>query len=83
MASIDFHSYRHSSPSNSSRWTSWLAALSNRLKLWQALMRERRHLRSLDDHTLKDIGLSRMHAEYEADRPFWDTARMNGRHIHS
>ena len=34
--------------------------------------RSRQALRELDDHLLKDIGLSRADAEREARRPFWD-----------
>lgn len=34
--------------------------------------RSRLALRELDDHFLKDIGISRADAEREARRPFWD-----------
>ena len=34
--------------------------------------RERRGLRHLDDHLLRDIGLTREQAIEEAARPFWD-----------
>jgi uncharacterized protein YjiS (DUF1127 family) len=37
-----------------------------------ALRRSRRHLARLDDHILRDIGLSRAEAEAEAIRPLWD-----------
>jgi uncharacterized protein YjiS (DUF1127 family) len=33
--------------------------------------RQRQQLRQLDDHQLRDIGLTREQAEREADRPFW------------
>jgi uncharacterized protein YjiS (DUF1127 family) len=36
------------------------------------LARQRKTLASLDDHMLKDLGLTREQAEIEADRPFWD-----------
>jgi uncharacterized protein YjiS (DUF1127 family) len=39
---------------------------------WHELARQRRALLSLDDHMLKDIGLSRADAAREAARPFWD-----------
>ena len=42
------------------------------LLYWQDLARQRRALAALDDHMLKDIGLSRADARQEADRPFWD-----------
>jgi uncharacterized protein YjiS (DUF1127 family) len=34
--------------------------------------RQRRALRSLDDHALADLGLTRREADAEARRPFWD-----------
>ncbi|MDM7932835.1 DUF1127 domain-containing protein [Tabrizicola sp.] len=42
--------------------------------LWRliALSRSRRHLARLDDHLLRDIGLSRAEAEAEVARPVWD-----------
>ncbi len=39
---------------------------------WQELARQRRALLRLDDSMLKDIGISRVDALREADRPFWD-----------
>ena len=45
---------------------------SLRLLDWQELARQRRALAALDDHMLKDIGLSRADARQEAERPFWD-----------
>jgi uncharacterized protein YjiS (DUF1127 family) len=38
-------------------------------------LRERRQLMALDDHALKDIGLSRADAHREWCRPFWDLPR--------
>jgi uncharacterized protein YjiS (DUF1127 family) len=38
---------------------------------WQIRSLERQQLRSLSDHTLKDIGLSRADTVREADKPFW------------
>lgn len=43
-----------------------------RLRAWQAIARQRRTLRHLDDAALADIGLNRTAAQAEADRPFWD-----------
>ncbi|WP_425098820.1 DUF1127 domain-containing protein [Tropicibacter sp. S64] len=43
-----------------------------RLAQWTALSRQRRALRALDDAALDDIGLSRLAAQSEANRPFWD-----------
>ncbi len=39
---------------------------------WQELAAQRRALLRLDDHMLKDIGLTRADAVREADRPFWE-----------
>ncbi len=38
---------------------------------WQRRRVERRHLLYLDDYLLKDIGISRADAEFEARKPFW------------
>ena len=53
----------------------WLASKAGRavdLVLgWHERVRQRRHLRSLDDYMLRDIGLSRADVEGEAGKPFW------------
>lgn len=38
---------------------------------WQARADERRHLASLPDHILKDVGLDRMQVATEVEKPFW------------
>jgi len=38
----------------------------------RAVARQRRALRQLDQHGLRDIGLSAKAAEKEANRPLWD-----------
>jgi uncharacterized protein YjiS (DUF1127 family) len=38
---------------------------------WQERARERHTMRGLDDHLLKDMGLSRADADHEAAKPFW------------
>lgn len=38
---------------------------------WENRARTRKHLRKLDRHILKDIGVDPMTAEAEATRPFW------------
>ncbi len=40
---------------------------------WEARHRTRAHLRSLDPHLLRDIGLDPLTAMDEATRPFWRT----------
>ena len=47
------------------------ATASTRLRLWQQRARGRRQLRMFDDHLLRDIGVTRLQAEPEADKPFW------------
>lgn len=38
---------------------------------WYYRWRQRHALMRLDDHLLKDIGVSRADAEHEAAKPFW------------
>ncbi len=38
---------------------------------WQERTRGRKELQQLDDRLLKDIGLNRIDAMREADKPFW------------
>lgn len=45
------------------RW-SWLWS-------WHERWRQRRILEEMEAHRLKDIGLSRAQARYEAAKPFW------------
>ena len=40
-------------------------------RIWRQRMRERRALAAMDERGLRDIGLSRYDAFYEADKPFW------------
>ena len=49
-----------------------LSRLSNRLLAASALKRSRHSLRHLDDHLLRDIGVTRTEALSEADRAAWD-----------
>lgn len=41
------------------------------LLLWQRRADERLWLGQMDDHMLKDIGLSRADVSRETDKPFW------------
>lgn len=38
---------------------------------WQRRAMDRTRLRQMDDHMLRDIGLSRADIEGEASKPFW------------
>ncbi len=46
--------------------------LLRRLAQMQALFHQRRSLALLDDHLLRDIGLTPEQARAESDRPIWD-----------
>lgn len=52
-----------------------LAGLPRRLLeallLWQERQSQRRSLMALDDRMLKDLGISRIDAQREFDKPFW------------
>lgn len=41
------------------------------LAKWSERRRTRGHLKHLDDHLLRDIGLDRLTAQKEANRQFW------------
>lgn len=47
--------------------TAWLGMMAK----WKTNRRVRRHLSTLPDHLLKDIGLTRPQAEAEAGKWFW------------
>ena len=42
------------------------------LARWRRIRRERQQLLDLDEHMLRDVGLTRAQARQEASRPFWD-----------
>ena len=39
--------------------------------MWQERANERRALRNMSDQMLKDIGISRVDAFHESNKPFW------------
>jgi uncharacterized protein YjiS (DUF1127 family) len=41
-------------------------------RLWREVRRQRRELLDLDEHLLKDIGISRTEALQESRRPVWE-----------
>jgi uncharacterized protein YjiS (DUF1127 family) len=47
------------------------AVISATLRKWIARPRQRRDLAELEDHLLRDIGVSRGEALREAAKPFW------------
>lgn len=48
-----------------------LVVLGLELARWHSRSRSRRALARLDDHMLRDIGLSEQSRAHEADKPFW------------
>ncbi len=56
-----------------------LQRLGARVSRWAQLAEQRRQLRELDDHMLKDIGLSRADVDRIAGhRYFWDDPQRSG-----
>ena len=52
-------------------WQQGVARAVELLMVWHERARQRRELRSLSDHMLRDIGLGRGDVEAEASKPFW------------
>jgi uncharacterized protein YjiS (DUF1127 family) len=55
-------------------WRELVAALEHAVDVawtWHERTKTRRQLAMMDDHLLKDIGISRPQAWSEADKPFW------------
>ena len=48
-----------------------LAGAARVVRFWLARSRQRRALATLDDHLLRDIGLTRDAARRECAQPFW------------
>ncbi len=53
----------------------WLVSLALWLDQCLEVRRQRHALRMMDNHMLKDIGLSRADVECEANRRFWDVGK--------
>lgn len=58
-------------PDIPTRHRSIVLRLFDGLLSWQDRARQRHLLAGLDDHLLKDIGLSRADADRESAKPFW------------
>ena len=52
-------------------WRTPGVSLKGTLKLWYGRARQRRQLRRLDDRLLRDIGIDRIAARHESEKPFW------------
>jgi uncharacterized protein YjiS (DUF1127 family) len=48
-----------------------LARLANVLAVWERRARERKALAEMSNHMLKDLGISRLDAQREAQKAFW------------
>ena len=48
-----------------------VTALALTVQRWGQRRRQRQALQDLDEHQLRDIGISRDDAEHEASKPFW------------
>jgi uncharacterized protein YjiS (DUF1127 family) len=59
---------------SASLWTR-LATLIDVIDDCFEVRRQRRALSMMDNHMLKDIGLSRADVEHETTRSFWDTGK--------
>jgi uncharacterized protein YjiS (DUF1127 family) len=51
--------------------TNLMRSLLGMLATWSYRHAERRAMRQIDDHLLRDIGLNRVQVEAMAARPFW------------
>ena len=49
----------------------WILRALDQLALWQARSAGRHHLAQMGDRELKDMGISRAEADWEARKPFW------------
>lgn len=45
-----------------------------KILFWREIHMERSQLSRMSEDLLKDIGISKVEADHEARRPFWDTA---------
>ena len=52
-------------------WPLWRPGISRLARRLIARQRERRALAEMDDRALRDIGINRLDAMREANKPFW------------
>lgn len=48
-----------------------IVACARRIAMWRDRARQRHFLAAMDDRLLSDIGITRIEAEREAEKPFW------------
>ena len=64
----------HGASRSARQRTAWAHAMQRAVDLlltWQQRARDRQQLQSLNDHMLRDIGLTRADVFAEASKPFW------------
>jgi uncharacterized protein YjiS (DUF1127 family) len=49
----------------------WLGLAVDELLEWRRRQRSRRQIQAMSDHMCKDIGVSRVDIQREAEKPFW------------
>jgi uncharacterized protein YjiS (DUF1127 family) len=61
------------SPGRGFAWgvAAWLRRVGDTHRLWQGRGRGREQLLRLGEYELRDIGITRLQAEAEANKPFW------------
>jgi uncharacterized protein YjiS (DUF1127 family) len=52
------------------RGSPW-SQMKHRIMQWRRRARARHELQNLSDRTLRDLGITRCDANYEASKPFW------------
>lgn len=71
MTSLHLTADRLASHSVPSHGEHWLGRSWTTLSTWIARSRERHQLTELDEHMLKDIGMTRADVVVESGKPFW------------
>lgn len=65
------HDQKGAGPRALGRMAAVVIAAVATLALWRQRARQRRALAQLDDRTLRDIGITRLDAARECEKPFW------------
>jgi uncharacterized protein YjiS (DUF1127 family) len=62
---------RVASPKTAGGLGRWARAALSRFAVWRQRSRSRADLAGLDDRMLRDIGITRVEAWFECNKPFW------------
>ena len=65
------HTYSPWRPARPTTANHRVVAAFSLLALWIERVRQRQALATLDDHMLRDIGITRVDVARECDKPFW------------